>query len=106
MIDSFLPIKNGRYALVNLSDLIDLSLVIMLKSSKEEVLDSYVDLFPHKVSHEDIEYYFSDCAELDESSKTILESYLDVLTSKLKECGKWVAESNPPVPGDWMRGET
>lgn len=106
MSNYFLPVKKGRYALVNLSDLIDLSLVIMLKSSKEEVLDSYVDLFPHKVSHEDIEYYFSDCVELDESSKTMLESHLDILTNKLKVCGKWVAESNPSVHGDWMRGET
>jgi len=106
MSNSFLPVKNGRYALVNVSDSIDLSLVILLKSHKENILESYVDLFPHKVSREDIEYYFSDCAELDEASKTILESHLDILIGKLKERGKWAAESYAPVHRDWVIGET
>ena len=82
--------KNGRYCLINISDLIDIALVISLKSSKEEILDFYSDIFPSDLSMLDIEYYFDDCIELDEYSKKIMMDKLEYLIDLLKARKKWI----------------
>lgn len=87
-----LPVKrHGRYCLVNVSDLLDVALVIMLKSSKEEIMDFYTDLFPHELSWGDVDCYFKDCKVMDDESKKILLDNIDYVVDKLNISGKWVS---------------
>ncbi len=89
------PVKrNGRYCLVNVSDLLDVALVIMLKSSKEEIINYYTDLFPNELSWEDVNYYFMDCKNIDDNSKKILMKNLDYVVDKLNRSGKWMIQQH------------
>ena len=91
-MDYNLPVKRyGRYCLVNISDLLDFALVIMLKSSKEEIMDFYTDLFPNELSWDDVDFYFKDCKCLDNESKKILLENIDYVVDKLSISGKWVS---------------
>jgi len=63
----------------------------MLKSSKEEILEFYTDLFPKCLSQEDIEYYFDDCVDMDDESRRILEDKLEYIVDKLRFSGKWIS---------------
>lgn len=86
------PVKrNGRYCLVNVSDLLDVALVIMLKSSKEEIINFYTDLFPDKLSLEDVNYYFMDCKDVSDESKKMLMENIDYIVDKLNCSGKWIS---------------
>ena len=75
---------------MNISDLLDVALVIMLKSFKEEVMDFYTDLFPHELSWDDFDCYFKDCKCLDDESKKIYLENIDYVVDKLNLSGKWV----------------
>ncbi|MCB2171870.1 hypothetical protein KQH65_03935 [archaeon] len=87
-----LPVKRyGRYCLVNVSDLLDMALVIMLKSSREEIIDLYTDLFPYELSWEDIDSYFMDCESIDDESKKVLLKNIDYIVDKLNISGKWIS---------------
>ena len=91
MEDKFPIKKNGRYCLVNVSDLLDVALVIMLKTSKEEIMNFYTDLFPNKLSWEDVNYYFMDCKAIDDDSKKILMENIDYIMDKLNCSDKWIS---------------
>ena len=75
---------------MNISDLLDVALVIMLKSFKEEVMGFYTDLFPHELSWDDVDCYFKDCKCLDDESKKIYLENIDYVVDKLNLSGKWV----------------
>jgi hypothetical protein len=89
--DNFPAKRNGRYCLVNVSDLLDIALVIMLKSSKEEIMNHYADLFPNELSWKDVNYYFMDCKDIDKDSKEILMKNIDYIVDKLNCSGKWIS---------------
>jgi hypothetical protein len=91
MEDNFPAKMHGRYCLVNVSDLLDIALVIMLKSSKEEIIDLYSDLFPYKLSWNDVDSYFKDCKYIDNESKKILLENIDYIVDKLNISGKWIS---------------
>ena len=92
IVEANFPVKrHGRYCLVNVSDLLDVALVIMLKSSKEKILDFYTDLFPNELSWEDVSYYFKDCEVIDNDSKKLLLGNIDYIVNKLNMCGKWIS---------------
>lgn len=82
--------KKGRFCLINVSDLIDIGLVMMLMSNREDILENYVDLFPDSLSQEDVEYYIMDCMPINEQSEKVLRSKLDYFLDLLMQNGKWV----------------
>jgi hypothetical protein len=63
----------------------------MLKSSKEEIMDFYTDLFPHELSSDDVDCYFKDCKCLDDEPKKILLENIEYIVDKLNISGKWVS---------------
>ncbi len=84
--------------MINTSDLIDIYLVILLKSDKKEILNAYMDLFPQKMSHKDIQYYMADLYDIDHTSKHNIEINLEYLTNTLKANDKWDSKLEKNTP--------